>query len=343
MAASVRSRMVKFALVAALELLRGRGGGTPDPEGPVEELEAYALRLREQMEQLGSRLPLPRSAAWDACEMPGVLGEWVQDERSLGTGRAVLHLHGGGYTMGSPRTHRGLAATLSRTARAPVLLPEYRLAPEDVFPAALDDVLTAYRWLVEEHGTDPARVAVTGDSAGGGLGLALLVRLRDEGHPLPACYVGLSPWTDLAGTGSSLQELDGIDPWLSAALVGPAARAYAGEAALDDPLVSPLYADLRGLPPMLVHVGSDEILRDDACRLVERAREAGVDASVGVFEGLWHVFHAFPGFPESRNALRETGAFIRRHTAEDAVASWRSEAPAGPRPDLRTTAGRAAR
>jgi epsilon-lactone hydrolase len=310
---SVRSQVIKHGLVAALQVLRGRGGGAPDPTGPVEELEAYALRMREQMEQLGSRLPLPRTASWDACEMPGVLGEWVRDGRADGNDHVVLHLHGGAYSMGSPRTHRGLAATLSRTARAPVLLPEYRKAPEHVFPAALDDVVTAYRWLVEEHGTDPSKVAVTGDSAGGGLAVALLVRLRDEGLPLPACYAGMSPWTDLAGTGPSLTELDGTDPWLSAALIEPAARAYAGRAALDDPLVSPLYADLTGLPPMLVHVGGDEILRDDACRLVERARAAGVEASLGIFAGLWHVFHAFPGFPESRDALREIGAFVRRH------------------------------
>jgi epsilon-lactone hydrolase len=339
MAASLRSQVIKHGLVTALRVLRGRGGGAPDPHGPVEELEAYALRLREQMEQMGSRLPLPRGASWDACEMPGVLGEWVQDQRSQGSDRVVLHLHGGAYSMGSPRTHRGLGATLSRTARAPVLLPEYRLAPEEVFPAALDDVVVAYRWLVEEHGTEPRRIAVTGDSAGGGLALALLLRLRDEGHPLPACYVGLSPWTDLAGTGPSLTEMDGTDPWLSAALIEPAARAYAGEAALDDPLVSPLYADLTGLPPMLVHVGSDEILRDDGCRLVERARAAGVEASVGVFEGLWHVFHAFPGFPESRDALREIGGFIRRHTGEVTGASSGVDAePDAGRPDTAVTA-----
>jgi epsilon-lactone hydrolase len=316
---SVRSQVIKHGLLAALQVLRGRRGGAPDPSGSVEELEAYALRTREQMEQLGSRLPLPRSASWEACEMPGVLGEWVQDERADGNDHVVLHLHGGAYSMGSPRTHRGLAATLSRTAHAPVLLPEYRLAPEHVFPAALDDALTAYRWLLEEHGTAACRIAVTGDSAGGGLAVALLVRLRAEGLPLPACYAGMSPWTDLAGTGPSLTELDGTDPWLSAALITPAARAYAGRAALDDPLVSPLYADLTGLPPMLVHVGGDEILRDDARRLVDRARSVGVDASLGLFEGLWHVFHAFPGFPESRDALREIGAFVRRHTGTPAA------------------------
>jgi epsilon-lactone hydrolase len=325
---SLRSQVVKHGLVAALQVLRGRGGGAPDPTGPVEELEAYALRIREQMEQMGSRLPLPRTASWDACEMPGVLGEWVQDERGDGNDHVVLHLHGGAYSMGSPRTHRGLAATLSRTARAPVLLPEYRLAPEHVFPAALDDALTAYRWLVEDHGTEPERIAVTGDSAGGGLGVALLVRLRDEGLPLPGCYAGMSPWTDLAGTGPSLTEMDGTDPWLSAALIAPAARAYAGDTDLDHPWVSPLYADLAGLPPMLVHVGGDEILRDDARRLVERARTAGVDASLGLYEGLWHVFHAFPGFPESRNALREIGGFIRRHTASSDTSDTAVAAPA---------------
>jgi epsilon-lactone hydrolase len=310
---SLRSKVIKHGLVTALHLLRGRGGGAPDPDGPVEDLEAYALRVRDQMEQLGSRFPLPRSASWEACEMPGVLGEWVRDERS-DPGRVLVHLHGGAYSMGSPRTHRGLAATLSRTARAAVLLPEYRLAPEHVFPAALDDALAAYRWVLEDHGAEPAHVAVSGDSAGGGLAVALLVRLRDEGLPLPACYVGMSPWTDLAGTGPSMVELDGVDPWLRAALIRPAARAYAGERALDDPFVSPLYADLRGLPPMLVHVGGDEILRDDGARLVARARAAGVDASLGVYDGLWHVFHAFPGFPESRDALREIGGFVRRHT-----------------------------
>ncbi|MFA9444810.1 alpha/beta hydrolase [Egicoccus sp. AB-alg6-2] len=313
----MRAQLVKRGLVTSVRLLRSRSGGVPDPAGPVEELEAYALRLREQMEQLGNRIRLPRTASWEACEMPGVLGEWVRDERAGDTDRVVFHVHGGAYAMGSPRSHRGLGASLSRTARAPVLLPEYRLAPEHVYPAAFDDVLTAWRWLTEEHGAPAHRVAISGDSAGGGLALGLLVHLRDRGQPLPGCYVGMSPWTDLAGTGASMQELDGVDPWLTTRLVEPAARAYVGELELDDPRVSPLYADLSGLPPMLVHVGSDEILRDDARRLVERARAAGVDASLGEFDGLWHVFHAFPGFPESRQALREVGAFMRRHTTGD--------------------------
>jgi monoterpene epsilon-lactone hydrolase len=327
---TLRTRIVKAGFVAALQLLRRASGGSPTADSEEEELREYALGMRAQLETLASRLPAGRTVLFRDADDTPVPGLWVADGRALppvgedqvsGLGcatadRVVLHLHGGAYVMGSARTHRGLAAALSRTSHAQVLLPDYRLAPEDLHPAALDDALAAYRWLVEDRGFPPARIAVSGDSAGGGLGLSLLYAARDAGLPLPACYVGLSPWTDLAGTGGSLEELDDIDPWLSADLILPAARAYAGTTALEDPLVSPLYGDLEGLPPMLIHVGSDEILRDDAVRLVERARAAGVDASLGLFPGLWHVFQAFP-LPESRASLREIGAFIRRHTAPD--------------------------
>jgi epsilon-lactone hydrolase len=324
---TLRTRIVKAGFVAALQALRRTSGTRPHPEAPEEELQEFALGLRAQLEQLSGRLPTGRTVRFREAEDAPVAGLWVADGQALPpvgqdevsdlgcatADRIVLHLHGGAYVMGSPRTHRGLAAALSRTAHAQVLLPEYRLAPEDLHPAAVDDALAVYRWLLEDRGYPASRIAVSGDSAGGGLGLAMMFAARDQGLPLPACYVGLSPWVDLAGTGDSLRELDGIDPWLSADLIGPAARAYAGTTALDDPMVSPLYGDLSGLPPMLVHVGSDEILLDDAVRLVERARSAGVDASLGNFDGLWHVFQAFP-LPESRTSLREIGAFVRRHT-----------------------------
>lgn len=327
---TLRTRIVKAGFVAALQVLRRTSGGSPTADSPEEELQEYALGMRAQLETLASRLPAGRTIRFRDADDAPVPGLWVADGRALppfgedevsGLGcataeRVLLHLHGGAYVMGSARTHRGLAAALSRSSHAQVLLPDYRLAPEHLHPAALDDALAAYRWLVEDQGYPAERIAVSGDSAGGGLGLSLMFAARDAGLPLPACYVGLSPWTDLAGTGGSLEELDHIDPWLSADLILPAARAYAGTSSLDDPLVSPLYGDLRGLPPMLVHVGTDEILLDDAVRLVERAREAGVDASVGTFPGLWHVFQAFP-LPESRASLREIGAFIRRHTATD--------------------------
>ncbi|MTV27743.1 alpha/beta hydrolase [Nitriliruptoraceae bacterium ZYF776] len=318
-APTLRTRLVKAAFVAAIGQVRSRSGGVPTADAPEEELERYALALRDQAEQALSRLPGGRTVRDAEVADADVAGLWVADDRAgcrpgpQGAERVVLHLHGGAFVLGSPRTHRGLAATLSRASRAPVFLPRYRLAPEHVWPAALDDAVAAYRWLLDEQGVAPERLAVSGDSAGGGLALALLLRAKDEGLPLPACYAGLSPWTDLAGTGTSMQELAEADPWLPADLVVPAARAYAGQRALEDPLVSPLYGDLADLPPMLVHVGSDEILLDDAVRLVERAREAAVDASVAVFEGLWHVFQAFP-LPESGASLREIGAFVRRHT-----------------------------
>ena len=313
---SLRARLARRALVAGVRSVRRRSGGLPEPDDPIEDLEAYGLAARETLERLISRFPPPRGT--DVRDVDaGVPATWVQDRRLGTTQRAVLHLHGGGYFMGSPRTHRNLAAAMSRASGAPVLLPEYRLMPEHTHPAALEDALTAYRWITGVHGVAPDRLAVTGDSAGGGLAVALLVTLRDAGEPLPACYAGMSPWTDLAGTGPSMDLLDEVDPWLPAALARRAATVYAGSAALDDPQVSPLYADLRGLPPMLVQVGGDEIVLDDARRLVERARAAGVDASVGVFPGLWHVFQAFPGFPESAAAVREIGAFARRHTSAD--------------------------
>lgn len=318
--ASWQARVARRLFVSALQAQRfsAAEGATITPDLPQDDLERYALRLREQMEQLVRFAPLPSWAQVTEHAAP-VRGDWLVSERSDRDSpqqRVVLHLHGGGYCMGSPRTHRGLGAALARVARGRVFLPEYRLAPESPFPAALEDAVAAYRWLLEDERVDPGHLAVTGDSAGGGLAVALLCEVRDRDLPLPACYVGLSPWTDLAATGQSMTTMDGVDPWLRSDLVLPAAAAYAGGYALDHPRVSPLYADLGGLPPMLVHAGTDEILYDDGRRLVERARAAGVDASFGEFAQMWHVFHAFPGLPETRRALREIGAFVRRHTSQ---------------------------
>jgi epsilon-lactone hydrolase len=307
---------MRGALVGALEVLRRtNGAGAPGPDLPPEQLEQYALQAHERMEALGERLTPRTRVSWHAVPAMGTVGgEWVEDERVAADDRVVLHLHGGAYLIGSPRSHRGLASSLSRTSRSAVVLPEYRLAPGHVYPAALEDAMGAYRWLVEDRGFRPGRIAVTGDSAGGGLGLGLLLRLRDEGYELPACYVGMSPWVDLAGGSPLLAELDELDPWLTAAMMAPVARMYAGDTPLDDPLLSPVYADLTGLPPMLIHAGTHEILLDDARRLVASARQAGVDASLGEFAEMWHVFQAFPGLPETRRSLREIGAFIRRCT-----------------------------
>ena len=308
---SWQARLARRLFVAALRLR----GEMPriDEDADPQRLAKLARAVRDDFERMARYTPMPSSSQVIQVADDGVTGEWVVSRRAADD-RVVMHIHGGGYVLGSPRTHRGLANALSMVARARVFLPEYRLAPEHTYPAALDDVLAAYRWLIRQPGLEVSRLAVSGDSAGGGLALAMLVALREAGDPLPACYVGFSPWTDLAATGPSVRELDAADPWLSSHLLLPVGRSYAGDAALDDPGVSPLYADLKGLPPMLVHAGGDEILLDDTRRLVARAREAGVDASYGVFEGLWHVFQAFPGLPESKHAMREIGGFIRRHT-----------------------------
>lgn len=320
---SLRARLLRRIFTVALRILRWRRGGLPDADASVDELEAYALRARRQLEDLASRLATPRGSVVRAPNDAPVRTLVVAAERALpaldvdpvaSAERVVLYLHGGAYCLGTPELYRGMAASLSREARASVVLPDYRLAPEHPFPAALDDVAAAWDWLTRERAVDPARIAVAGDSAGAGLAAVLCLRLRDQGRPGPACLVGLSPWTDLAATGGSLVDNEQRDIWVPARLIGGAARAYAGDARLDDPLVSPLYGDLTGLPPMLVHVGTHEVLLDDAARLVDRARVHGVDASLGRFEGLWHVFPAFPGFPESRAALQEFGAFVRRHT-----------------------------
>ena len=329
---SLRARLVRRGFVIALRLLRRRSGGLPAPDAPFEQLDAYVQGIRSTTESLLSRIPPARDvemAKLTGSPVPGLVvragdGGPIPTDRAgfaewlAAAPRIVLHLHGGGYFMGSPTTHRGLAAAIGRSSGAPVVLPDYRLVPEHPYPAALDDAEATFRWLVETCGVDPARMAVVGDSAGGGLAAALLVRLRSGGSPLPACYVGISPWLDLAGTGESVQRLDGTDPWIPARMLPIPAGFYAGERALDDPEVSPLYADLAGFPATLLYVGGHEVLLDDALRFVDRAREAGSDASVGVFPGLWHVFPAFPGLPESRDAIAELGAFIRRHTLDAA-------------------------
>lgn len=324
---SLRARVVRHALTAGAWAMRAGAGGVPDASAPVEELEAYGLRLRDVSERAAARRPIGRHVRWQTDPAAPVDTTWILTpgiERPTGSDRVLLHLHGGAYFMGSSVTHRGLGAALSRAARAPVLLPDYRLAPEHPFPAALDDVRAVWAWLTEDLQLPAHRIALSGDSAGGGLAAALLVRLRDQGDALPACYVGISPWVDLAGRSASMREREDVDPWLSPDMVSPAARTYAASTPIDDPLISPLYADLRGLPPALVHAGSDEILLDDAVRFVAACRDAGVDASLGTFPGLWHVFHAFP-IPESRDAVHEIGAFVRRHVPDRDAArlhSW---------------------
>jgi len=247
----------------------------------------------------------------------GVTGEWVAAPDAGQS--AVLYLHGGGYVIGSPRTHRDLAARISQASGARLLVIDYRLAPEHPFPAALDDALTAYRWLLDQ-GIPPAAIGIAGDSAGGGLTLATLLRLRDEGVPLPACAVTLSAWTDLALTGTSLTSRADTDPIVTREGLREMAAHYVGTNTRD-PYASPLYADLAGLPPLLMQVGDAETLLDDTLRVAEKIRQTGGTVELEVYPEMIHVFQAFAVLlPEGQQAIRRIGAFLAAHLQAPAPA-----------------------
>jgi acetyl esterase/lipase len=228
---------------------------------------------------------------------------------------AVVYFHGGGYSIGSPRSHRHLAAAIGRAAGAAVLLPDYRLAPEHAFPAAVDDAVAAYRGLLD-RGQAPARTVFAGDSAGGGLTVAALLALRERSLPLPAAAACISPWVDLSCGGASYATRAASDPIVTRQGVMEMARAYLGAADPRTPLASPLFADLAGLPPLLIQVGSEEVLLDDAVGLAERAKGAGVATTLEIWPGMIHVWHWFlPMLDEARSAIDAVGAFIHIHTA----------------------------
>ena len=252
---------------------------------------------------------LPAEISCRPTSADGITAEWIAapDARS----GMMLYLHGGGYALGSISTHREIVSRLSRATSMRALLIAYRLAPEHPFPAALEDTLTAYRRLLKQ-GHDPSRIIIAGDSAGGGLTLAALVALRDASEPLPAGAIIMSPWTDLAHTGASIESKKDADPVLTLESSRMHAQYYAGENALDNPLISPLYADFSGLPPLLIQVGSDEILLDDAVRCAEKAKAAGVDVTLEVWEGMFHVFQLVPNLPESKTAVANIARFTTR-------------------------------
>ncbi len=228
--------------------------------------------------------------------------------------RAVLYVHGGGFIACSPATHRPLAARIAREWNALVVVPDYRLAPEHPFPHGRDDVLRSWQWMLDTHGLAPENVVFVGDSAGGGLALSAALACADAGLPTPGAIVAFSPWTDLACTGASIAENIERCAMFVPSQLKAAAGMYAGAWATDDPGVSPLYANLTGLPPLCVHVSAEELLRDDGLRLAERAQQAGVTVSCRAWTGVPHVWQFLTGFlPEARESLDAAGAFVREH------------------------------
>jgi epsilon-lactone hydrolase len=251
-----------------------------------------------------------------AVDAGGVPGEFVATAATR-RDRHLLFLHGGGYVTGSPALYRHFTWRIATAARARVLAIDYRLAPEHPFPAALDDALAAYRWLLA-GGADPQRTAVIGDSAGGGLALALLLRLRDDGLERPAAAIALSPWTDLALSGASLSLNAKSDPMLNVAGARLFAGCYLAGADPRNPYASPLYGNPAGLPPTLIHVGSDEILHDDALRMADNLRATGCLVQIEVWPRMPHGWHLFaPVLPEARTAIGRIGAFTDQVLAPD--------------------------
>jgi len=229
--------------------------------------------------------------------------------------RAILYLHGGGYVIGSIETHRALAARLSQASGSRVLLLDYRLAPEHPHPAAVEDAVAAYRWLLDK-GVSPKKIALAGDSAGGGLTAAALVAIRDAGLKMPAAGVCISPWVDMEGIGESMTTKAAEDPLVQKDGLVQMAAAYLSGKDPKTPLAAPIYADLHGLPPLLIQVGTAETLMSDSTRLADRARAAGVDVTYRPWDNMVHVWHLFASaLDEGQRGIEEAGQFVRKHTA----------------------------
>jgi epsilon-lactone hydrolase len=285
---------------AVRELLRSKPRPTSFPE------------RRERLDAIGSTSPLAGDIGLEPIDAHGVPAEWSLAPDSDAS-KVLLFFHGGGYCSGSIMSHRGMVTATGRAAQARTLAVGYRLAPEHPFPAAIEDARSAYRFLLDQ-GIAPSKIVIGGDSAGGGLTLALMTSVRDAREPLPACAWLVSPWVDLQMTGASLAEKAAIDPLISKSYLEELASAYLAGADPASPLISPLNADLAGLPPLLVQVGSAETLLDDAVRIARRAGAADVRVNLEIWPHMIHAWHLWAAQLEAgRRAIASAGAFIRAH------------------------------
>jgi epsilon-lactone hydrolase len=280
---------------------------TVKAQPPAASIDEFRARIETLLAPYGP----PEGTRTEPLVADGVPCEWVAGPGAIRHDRVLVWFHGGTYVGGSCSSHRGLAARLSSAAGCRVLTVDYRRAPEHPFPAAVDDAVAVVRWLLRQ-GFSGHEVAVGGDSAGSALAVAVSLAQRDASQTQPAALVLLSPWTDLAFTGPSFLASESRDPWMSGPRLRRSAGLYLGSGDAKDPRASPLYADLHGLPPLLIQVGGDEVLLDDATRFAQRAATAGVAVDLEVGEGLWHVWPLFaPALPEGRVALQRIGSWMR--------------------------------
>jgi acetyl esterase/lipase len=290
----------------------------------VAPLDLVIERIRRVYRGWGRGTPVAQMRSdWDAafqvctvsvsCERvsaSGVDSEWIAPANAA-KHKAILYFHGGGFRLGSVTSHRDLIARISEASGCRVLAINYRLAPEHRFPAPLEDALAAYRWLLDQ-GLKPEYIAFAGDSAGGNLALASLLSLRERGLPLPAAGVLMSPWTDLAATGASYTSRSDVDPIHQRPMIVALAKSYLGDDGdPGNPLVSPLYADLTGMPPLLIQVGNRETVLDDSTMFADKARAAGIDVELQVWDGMIHVFQMFgEELAEARQAIDSIAKFL---------------------------------
>jgi len=278
------------------------------PQNPNASLEAR----RAGMERISERVP--SDVICEKVSANGVDAEWIAAPGAAAD-RVILYFHGGGYVLGSINTHRAMVSRIARASIARALAIDYRLAPEHPFPAAVDDAIASYRWLLAQ-GYKPHKIVIAGDSAGGGLTLAALLAIRDAKLPMPAGAVPISPWTDLEGTGESVRTRAARDVMVTQENLAGSAKQYYGAHNPKDPLVSPVHADFSGLPPMLIHVGDAEILLDDATRVAKSAKAAGVNVELEVWDDMPHVWHVFAKIlPEGQQAIDKIGKFVIARTS----------------------------
>ncbi len=290
---SLRSRLI----YGLLKLLH-----KPNIPESIEDQRGYLEKLEELV-------PPPLKLTPNEVNANGIACEWVLPEKAIPT-QVVFYLHGGGYVTKSPVLHRNFLYQLAQASLAQFLMVDYRLAPENPFPAGLEDALVAYDWLLDQ-GWDPSQILFAGDSAGGGLTLATLLALRDLGKPLPVGTILISPWTDLTGSGESIERLKDLDVMLSWENLRESALDYAGKEPLYHPWISPLFADFKGLPDSLILVGGREILMDDSTRLATRMIEDGVEVDMIIEPYMGHVYPATgPAIPEAQRAIQAIADFI---------------------------------
>lgn len=296
--ASLRSKLLASVMRVTMKKMLGRSGDVDKERASLDKMSGMTA----------SRKP------GQSTTVGGVPGEWQYCEGAEPQ-RTILYLHGGGYALGGPDSHRDMVGAIADTAQAKALILDYRLGPETPFPGAVDDAVAAYQALLDD-GEEAGKIFLAGDSAGGGLTAAALVAIKDKGLPMPAGGVCISPWADLTFSGRSMYTKALDDALLSRETLSWMADLYLAGQDASHPLASPIYADLSGLPPLLIQVGGDEVLLDDSRTLHERAKAAGVDSTLEVWDEMMHVWHLMAKFvPEGKLAMQSIAEFMARHTA----------------------------